>query len=110
MCDDHGARLLRDYEGTSLDTLRLMAGMGVGAAILPALYVRSEIADRGELAVLDLEPAPYRQIALAWRRRSVHAPLLQELGRLVRAVAGSDLPEVHVVAAETREPTVRATR
>ena len=49
LCDAFGATLLRDYEGTSLDTLRQMAGMGVGLAVLPALYVHSEIAGRGEV-------------------------------------------------------------
>ena len=46
LCETLGARLRADYEGTSLDAIRLMAGMGMGLAFLPALYVRSEIGRR----------------------------------------------------------------
>jgi len=42
ICTRVGAHILGDYEGTSLDSLRQMAGSGVGLAILPELYVRSE--------------------------------------------------------------------
>lgn len=99
ICDDFNATLLRDYEGTSLDTLRLMVGMGVGLAFLPALYVRSEIGDRGELSVLQLNaPNLYRQIGLSWRKRSVHAPLFREIAQLIRSVAGKRLPQVAVVS------------
>ena len=100
LCDDFEANLLRDYEGTSLDTLRLMAGMGVGIAFLPALYVRSEIGDRGELTVRDLNsPNLFRQIGLTWRRRSVHAPLFKEVAELIRTTAEDRLPEVTVMRA-----------
>jgi len=98
LCDDFDANLLRDYEGTSLDTLRLMVGMGVGIAFLPALYVRSEIGSRGELTVLDLNiPNLYRQIGLTWRKRSVHTPLFKEIAELIRAKADDKLPEVTVI-------------
>lgn len=98
LCDDFDANILRDYEGTSLDTLRLMVGMGVGIAFLPALYVRSEIGSRGELTVLDLNiPNLYRQIGLTWRKRSVHAPLFKEIAELIRAKADNKLPEVTVI-------------
>ncbi|MBY0421661.1 MAG: hydrogen peroxide-inducible genes activator, partial [Parvularculaceae bacterium] len=43
LCKEFGARMLRDYEGTSLDALRLMVGMGMGATFLPAIYAQSEI-------------------------------------------------------------------
>ncbi|MGI9365996.1 MAG: LysR substrate-binding domain-containing protein [Rhizobiaceae bacterium] len=98
LCDDFDAVLLRDYEGTSLDTLRLMAGMGVGLTFLPALYVRSEIGKRGELKVLGLNDSNlYRQIGLTWRRRSVHAPLFKDIAELVRTTAEEKLPELTVV-------------
>ena len=43
LCEQVGAHVLRDYEGTSLDTLRQMVVMGMGVAFLPALYAKSEI-------------------------------------------------------------------
>lgn len=98
ICEEFGAKLMRDYEGTSLDTLRLMAGMGVGLTFLPALYVRSEIGTRGELAVLKLKaPSLHRQIGVAWRKRSVNAERFAELADLIRAIASKDLPEVSVI-------------
>ncbi|MDN2567030.1 hydrogen peroxide-inducible genes activator [Aquibium sp. A9E412] len=97
LCDELGATLLRDYEGTSLDTLRQMAGMGFGLAFLPALYVRSEIGARGEVAVIALEGRSLsRQIGLLWRRRSVHAERFAALAGVIRALAGQHLPEVTV--------------
>ena len=98
LCEDFNALLLRDYEGTSLDTLRIMVGMGVGLAFLPALYIRSEIGNRGELAVLELAAANlYRQIGLAWRKRSVHAPLFKTIADLIRETAIKKLPELNVI-------------
>lgn len=98
LCDDFNATVLRDYEGTSLDTLRLMVGMGAGLAFLPALYVRSEIGDRGEIAVLNLKmPNLYRQIGLTWRKRSVHASLFSEIADLIRTIARTKLTEVSII-------------
>ena len=64
-----GMTLLRDYEGTSLDSLRQMAGSGLGLTILPDLYVRSEVG--GTSGVVLLEIAGWnatRSVAAAWRR------------------------------------------
>ena len=98
LCDDFGANLLRDYEGTSLDTLRLMVGMGVGIAFLPSLYIRSEIGARGQLRVLKMkETNLHRQVGIAWRRTSVQASLFGELVELVREIAAADLPEITVL-------------
>lgn len=49
VCRTVGADLRRDYEGTSLDALRQMVGMGMGATFLPMLYVRSEVDGRDNL-------------------------------------------------------------
>ncbi len=99
LCNDFDAVLLRNYEGTSLDTLRLMVGMGVGLAFLPALYVRSEIGKRDDVALLNLETSNlYRQIGLTWRKRSVHAPLFSEVATMIRDTAQAKLPEVTVIS------------
>lgn len=95
ICEDFGAVLLRDYEGTSLDTLRLMVGMGVGIAFLPALYVRSEIGSREEISVLDIDaPNLQRQIALVWRESSVHSTLFNEIANLIQSIVKQSLPEL----------------
>ncbi|MBK5910185.1 DNA-binding transcriptional regulator OxyR [Rhodothalassium salexigens] len=97
VCDAYGAEILQDYEGTSLDTLRLMAGMGVGLAFLPALYVRSEIAAGGDLCVRPLasEP-PVRTIGLGWRHTSGNAADYAAMAEMIRSIAAQALPEVSV--------------
>jgi LysR family transcriptional regulator, hydrogen peroxide-inducible genes activator len=71
LCKRFNANPLRDYEGTSLDAIRQMVYTEMGAAFLPALYIRSEIRDRDELQVLSIEgESIYRVHALAWRTTS----------------------------------------
>lgn len=60
-----GGRVSDEYEGTSLDAIRLMAATGAGVAILPQLYATTE-ARRGtdvSLHFLD-EPGAARKVAL----------------------------------------------
>lgn len=71
LCKRFNANLLRDYEGTSLDAIRQMVYTEMGAAFLPALYIRSEIRDRDQLQVLSVEgESIYRVHAIAWRTTS----------------------------------------
>lgn len=71
LCKMFNAKLLRDYEGTSLDSIRLMVQMGMGAAFLPALYVRSEIKNKDKLQVLKIEGESIcRDNVLCWRNTS----------------------------------------
>ena len=60
-----GGIVLDDYEGTSLDSVRLMAASGAGIAILPELYAREQAAIRKDVALrlLHAEGAS-REIAL----------------------------------------------
>ncbi len=72
LCHDYGATLMRDYEGTSLDALRQMVAMGMGATFLPTLYVKSEI-ERGDDTLVTLPfrgRAFNRSIGLVWRESS----------------------------------------
>ena len=94
LCDRLNARVLRDYEGTSLDTLRHMVTMGMGIAFLPALYVRSEIHQPHELRVTTVHgEAIHRTHALAWRTASPARQLFQEIAREIRATAARDLAD-----------------
>ena len=71
LCESLGATVNRDYEGTSLDTLRQMVVMGMGITFLPSLYVASEIGDSDMLRVTDVQGVNMnRDHALVWRRRS----------------------------------------
>ena len=91
-----GANLRRDYEGTSLDTLRQMVGMGMGIAFLPALYVRSEISPRkSEVAVLELEAdTTLRTVGLAWRSHAPNSRLYREVAGLIRDVGRREFADV----------------
>lgn len=85
ICERTGARLNRDYEGTSLDTLRQMVVMGMGLAFMPALYIRSEIHRPEELDVIRIEGSTlYREHALVYRQGSPVHRLYQSLAKLIR--------------------------
>src|SRR6056297_1594534 len=85
LCEDFGARLRYDYEGTSLDTLREMVAMSLGMTFLPGLYAGS-VASRDEnLAVRTLsDRAVHRTVGLAWRRSSVRAEQYMDLAAIIR--------------------------
>lgn len=98
LCDAFGATPLRDYEGTSLDTLRQMVGMGVGIAFLPALYVRSEIADRGEVAILNLtDKTLHRSIGMVWHARSHGQAEFLRIADLIRSILGERFTELAIL-------------
>ncbi|MDG2175716.1 MAG: hydrogen peroxide-inducible genes activator [Gammaproteobacteria bacterium] len=87
LCKQFNAELLRDYEGTSLDSIRQMVYMEMGLAFLPALYIRSEIKDRDELTVLSVAGEfIYRQHALVWRDTSPLRVFYRELGEFFREI------------------------
>jgi len=88
LCHRLGAEIRRDYEGTSLDALRLMVVMGMGIAFLPALYVESELQPDSGIVVGSLtDEAIERCHVLAWRpaspARHFYRSLAAELRRLV---------------------------
>ncbi len=72
LCRQHDAILARDYEGTSLDAIRQMVGMGMGVACLPRLYVKSEIEGRASnVTVIPFRRSSMmRTIGLVWRSGS----------------------------------------
>jgi LysR family hydrogen peroxide-inducible transcriptional activator len=58
-----------DYEGTSLDSILLMAATGAGVAVLPDLFARRQAVHREEVAVRPLEmPDANRGISLMFSR------------------------------------------
>jgi LysR family transcriptional regulator, hydrogen peroxide-inducible genes activator len=68
LCADYGMQLLRDYEGTSLDSIQQMVGSGLGLAILPRCYIRSEAGGTAGVALVEVEGwTATRSIAAAWR-------------------------------------------
>lgn len=98
LANQFGARLMRDYEGTSLDTVRQMIGTGFGLAFLPALYIRSEIEPRKDVTVLEMSDVPSdRDVVLAWRPTAPQRRLYRDLARQMRQICRSKLADcLHV--------------
>lgn len=91
LCERLGAHVRRDYEGTSLDTLRQMVVMGMGVAFLPSLYIRSEIHRPRELRVMTVHGEVIeRTHALAWRTSSPARTLFGEIADELTATAMRD--------------------
>ena len=93
LCEVLGAKLRQDYEGTSLDAIRLMASMNMGLAFLPALYVRSEIGlSSKDVQVVGLDgPRVLRSVGLVTRTGNTDeaapriARIIQDVAREVFA-------------------------
>ena len=92
LCEEVGAPVLRDYEGTSLDTLRQMVVMGMGVAFLPALYAKSEIRNEEELRVADVEGINVvRNHALVWRNTSPASSFYKQLSEEIKTIIETSL-------------------
>ncbi len=92
ICHQSGAMLARDYEGTSLDAIRQMVGMGMGVALLPRLYARSEIDGRSSNVVVRpfRRNAVVRSIGLVWRRAG-NAATYDRLSNVIKEATRVDL-------------------
>ena len=96
LCQAAGALPRRDYEGTSLDALRQMTAMDMGATFLPALYVASEVRGTDDVALLPPRRPITRSIGLAWRRSAGTPPAFGTLASLIRVTVGELFAEVTV--------------
>lgn len=103
LCERVGAVVRRDYEGTSLDTLRQMVVMGMGIAFLPALYAKSEIRSTQELRVTDVEGINVvRNHALVWRNTSPVRNFYRELADQIQGIVNESLADVVLPASRSR--------
>lgn len=85
ICHDVGAELLSNYEGTSLDTLSEMVGMGMGLSFLPGLYVRTYLVLNSSVAIVELKGASlFRTIEIQWRKSSARTDQFETLGNHIR--------------------------
>ena len=89
------ANLSHDYEGTSLDTLRQMVAMGLGISLLPALYIRSEVARENIVVDRPIRgPEPARLIGMVWRRGTARHAEFDALARIVADILSRTAPEI----------------
>ena len=85
LCEEFGANLRTEYEGTSLDTVRQMVGMGMGLTFLPGLYVNTTLGrDSSVKAIVLRGRALYRTIGLLWRDTSARKPEFEQLAQHIR--------------------------
>ncbi|MBM7405689.1 MULTISPECIES: LysR substrate-binding domain-containing protein [Sphingomonas] len=81
-------KIAPDYYGTSLDSLHQMVASGPGLALLPSLYLRSEVGGAAGNKILPIEGwRAHRSIAMAWRRQSSMSTAFKLIAEHVQASA-----------------------
>jgi LysR family transcriptional regulator, hydrogen peroxide-inducible genes activator len=94
LCEEFGAKVRLDYEGTSLDTLREMVVTGLGVTFLPGLYVRSVLTRDKSLKTLELQGrSVYRTIGMLWRKSSARHASYERLARLFLDIVQSEFAD-----------------
>lgn len=69
LCQDAGASCATQYEGSSMDALRIMCALGRELAIVPEFYVRSEVRSDNAVAIRPIRGRSLsRTLVLAWRQ------------------------------------------
>lgn len=96
--DDYGVELSHDYEGTSLDTLRQMVATGMGVSLMPALYVKSEVAHQDIVVARPFRgTAPSRTIGMVWRKGTSREKEFRLLAELICTTLTDRAPEIIVL-------------
>jgi len=94
ICDEFGARVLHDFEGTSLNTLHQMAATGLGLAFLPGLYAHSLARPITGIKLVTLKGKPlYRTVGLVWRASSPQAEDFRQLASHLRGIVKRNYPD-----------------
>jgi LysR family hydrogen peroxide-inducible transcriptional activator len=91
LCDDHGAHMIRDYEGTSLDALRQMVAMDMGVTFLPHLYTKSEVVADGDVVALPIKGRSItRSVGLVWRKGAGRASSNEKVAQVFHDTIRAD--------------------
>ena len=98
ICNEFGAVLLTDFEGTSLDTIRQMVGMGMGLSFLPGLYVQSNLSKDAAVRTVELKGrALYRTIGIMWRHTSARKDEFVRLAGHIRETVKRNFPKFQLL-------------
>jgi LysR family hydrogen peroxide-inducible transcriptional activator len=101
--DDYGVELSHDYEGTSLDTLRQMVATGMGVSLMPALYVKSEVAHQDLVVARPFRgTAPSRTIGMVWRKGTSREDEYRLMATMVCKSLTDRAPEITVLGDVSR--------
>lgn len=91
-----GARLVDDYEATSLDSIRQMVSIGMGCSLFPELYARSEFRNADDVCLLEIADWKTRRpVGFYWREnsgRQRHYETLAEAADSAAAALGIAAP------------------
>ncbi|MGI9426423.1 MAG: hydrogen peroxide-inducible genes activator [Hyphomicrobiaceae bacterium] len=99
ICSEFGADLLNDFEGTSLDTVRQMVGMGMGLSFLPGLYVHAMLGKDSTVKTVELRGrAIYRTIGLLWRDTSARKAEYELLANHIRETIKRSFPKFQIMS------------
>ncbi|MBO9126738.1 MULTISPECIES: hydrogen peroxide-inducible genes activator [unclassified Rhizobium] len=71
-------------EGSSLTTLVQMVGAGIGVTLLPQMAVRTETRSADVSVFRLLEPRPFRNIGMVWRKTNPLASQFHAIAEIVR--------------------------
>lgn len=78
--------LQKTFEGSSLETIRLMVATGIGVTVLPQTSVNRYPHPADLLTIRPFaEPVPKRVVGLAWRKRFARPAAVRALAEAVRA-------------------------
>lgn len=82
------ARVIDDYEGTSLDSIRQMVSIGMGCSLFPELYARAEFRKDDDVRLIEIEDwDARREVGFYWRENSGRQRHYEILAREADAVA-----------------------
>ena len=71
LADASRARIIDDFEGTSLDAIRQMVSIGMGLSLFPELYAKAEFRTGDDVTLLGFEDwSEQREVGLYWREGS----------------------------------------
>jgi LysR family transcriptional regulator, hydrogen peroxide-inducible genes activator len=88
ICEETGMRLLMQYEGTSLDTLRLMSFSGLGLAILPEFYCQQEVYPNDSFKAISVSGwSAWRSIGMTWLTNAPFEPIYRDIANIVQTRA-----------------------
>jgi LysR family hydrogen peroxide-inducible transcriptional activator len=75
LADLSGARIVEDFEGTSLDAIRQMVSIGMGLSLFPELYARAEFRETDNVKLLTIADwHERREVGFYWREKSGREP------------------------------------
>ncbi len=92
LADVSGARIIDDFEGTSLDAIRQMVSIGMGLSLFPELYAKAEFRAQDDVTLLEFEDwNEQRDVGLSWREgsgRESHYRAVADAANFVAATLG----------------------